>query len=109
MECSLKIRGKERLGWMCIFILLVAACAGTVHVCELGIASPVDGYSTHDSISTGHAFCAICALSHSPSVLPHVVSLLPTGEFSEASVAAQAIHASQPQILAFRIRPPPLF
>jgi len=94
---------------MCAFILLVAVSAGTIHICEFGLRSAWDGYSAYDATNTGHAFCAICALAHSPSVLTHQISLFPVSHSFQAYSAAPAVHASLSQILAFRIRPPPLF
>lgn len=99
--------GGKSLGWMCIFALLLAGCAGAIHECPVGPLIPSDAPNAFADATPGHAFCAVCALTHSPLLLATQVSLSPVYAILPAVVIVPVLDPRLQPSLSLYVRPPP--
>ncbi len=106
MEYFLRTGTSRWVAWTCVLVLLVAGCAGAIHICNIGLGSLTDRYSSFD-IGASHEFCVICALAHSSWLAITQVSLPYSLSFSLGAVPAPIIHAFASTTFGLFIRPPP--
>ena len=72
-----KSRWWRLLGWSCVLCLLLMNSVLATHVCSLSedLHPHSDKVLELSSAVSGHTFCAICAISHSPLLAAPLVSL----------------------------------
>ncbi len=104
-----KSRWWRPLGWTCVLCLLLMNSVLATHVCSLSqdILLKNDKAVELSSAVSGHAFCAICAISHSPLLAPPLVSVTSLRGPSEQSVSGPVAERSALTVFALYIRPPP--
>ena len=95
------------LGWTCVFALLLAGCVGAIHQCPFGLVSPPDAHNALGDATPSHIFCAVCALTHSPSLIAAQVHLSPVHDILPAAVAAAVLDPRLQPSLSLYVRPPP--
>jgi hypothetical protein len=85
--------------------------AQAAHVCDLG-----EGFQSQSGVAvqagqaeSPHGFCTICASAHSPSLAVVLASLPPMGGSIEPLSPGRVIKRSALPLVAFHIRPPPIF
>jgi hypothetical protein len=99
----------KQLSWLCVVFLLLMSSAQAAHICPLtDDYQPQHGSAAQWSAAPStHAFCAICASSHSPSLAAPFASLVsfksPSGQF----LAGNVVERSASPRFALYIRPPP--
>jgi hypothetical protein len=93
--------------WTCSFVLLMAACAGAIHVCGIGFSSPTIHSAAAADTASNHTFCAICNLAHSPSLAAVQFALLASNTAEDHPSALLQAHPRLTETFALYIRPPP--
>ena len=107
MEHCPQSAGKRWFAGICVSILLIAACAGAIHVCGLGFSSPTVHNAAAADTTASHAFCALCNLAHSPSLAGVHFALVPALNAEDHAGALLQAHATLNETFSLHIRPPP--
>ncbi len=66
-----------------------------------------DGTVQLSGAVSGHTFCAICAISHSPLLAAPLLSLTSLQDLSEQSLSGPVAERSSLTVFTLYIRPPP--
>jgi hypothetical protein len=78
-----------------------------MHVCSLSEEFHPNDDTELSSAVSGHAFCAICAIGHSPPHFVPIVSLTSLQGPSETSLFGPVTERSALTVFILHIRPPP--
>lgn len=104
-------RDSGLLSWLCALVLIFGAFVQATHACPLRLDIRTElahSIRVGDAGAT-EAFCAICATSHSPSLLAVSASFEPSATPPEPVLVKLASRTAKSQTLVESIRPPPIF